>query len=76
MPRNRSEKVPHYSPAVTAWFIAYRHVRHGDNTHTQSDEENRLYYLMTNDEQEKWGNMPWSEIDPIIKQVYDAAQSK
>jgi len=77
MPRNKSEKVPQYSPAVTAWFIASHSVRAlSENSVDQCDEEDRLFCLMTEDEQDKWGEMPWRDLDHLTKQVYDAAQQK
>ncbi len=77
MPRNKSEKAPQYSPAVTAWFVASHKVRAlEENSYDECDEEDKLFYEMTSDDQKIWGDLDWDELDPLPKQVYDAAQSK
>jgi len=77
MPRNKSEKPPSYSPAVTAWMIASHSVRAlGENSQDQREEEDNLYLAMTNDEQEVWGAMLYTKLDHIAREVYDAAQQK
>ena len=74
MPRNRSEKGPQYSPTVTAWLIAWHRfmILHD----ISSTEESTAFGAMSIQDQAHWSTVKGSILDPIVKQVYDATQSK
>jgi len=78
MPRNKSELTPEYSPAVTAWMIAW-HIwisePGGPPGRMRSIREDEAWDDLSRDEKDQWDELP-CDLNAIAKQVYDAAQQK
>jgi len=74
MPRNKSELIPEYSPAVTAWLITWYRLCFLDENCCAEEEHD--FRALTYGEKSYWGQFGGNTLEPLARKVYDAQKQE